>query len=238
MVPTNPLLPSWPLSEQILGPWVARVWGNDVAGITSRVLACSHRTTGPSRRRGLRTRLRLKGEFFVPPSREPLDRTRPGTQSWQPRSAEERRARRGANEKCRLRPNRDVTKMPAPERAAPPVRPNRGAGHISTITGRGRYNESPKSQWALHDITSPYRVTSPDRQSEAPDMRPSDLSTRCPLRALPHHRSGWPSLLVCILLEALVEVSETLGNACTRVGAELKGSGPCFLRTWPTARAT
>jgi hypothetical protein len=37
---------------------------------------------------------------------------------------------------------------------------------------------------------------------------------------------------------ALLDVTETLGSACAMVGAELKGSGPRFLRTWLETRAT
>jgi hypothetical protein len=33
-------------SEQALGTGVARVWSNDVAGLTDCVLACIHHTTG------------------------------------------------------------------------------------------------------------------------------------------------------------------------------------------------
>jgi hypothetical protein len=53
--------------------------------------------------------------------------------------------RTSAGERAEIRPDRDVItkgKMPAPERAAPPMHPNRGAGHVSTLTACRRYKSS------------------------------------------------------------------------------------------------
>jgi len=76
----------------------------------------------------------------------------------------------------------DEEGSPAPERAAPPVHPNRGAGHFDR--NRSRFaqeeherNQVPRAQWSAR---SRFLVRA---------LGSADSSTRYPLVTLSHHRT-------------------------------------------------